>query len=110
MMDEIQISSGSRKTSVSKKDSLAFLALICTAFSFFLSSSGGSPEQYSIFSSSAGRKPDHFGGTYSSVEQSLRTFRIFFCTVRFSFAASRQSISFKVKPLARSQDATLSRP
>ena len=63
------------------------------AFSRFRSSSGGRPKQYSIFSSSAGRKPDHRGGTYSSVEQSLRTFRIFLATVRFSLFASRQSMS-----------------
>src|SRR5437867_2011294 len=96
MMEEIQISSGSEKTWVSKRDSRAALALDRIASSFFRSSSGGSPKQYSIFSSSAGRNPDHRGGMYSSVEHSLRTFRIFLATVRFRLFASMQSISFRM--------------
>src|SRR5262245_5797422 len=95
MIEEIQISSGSGKTLVSKSDSRADLAFDRMARSFFPNSSAGKPKQYSIFSSSAGRNPDHRGGTYSSVEHNLRTLRIFFWTVRFSLAAPRQSISFR---------------
>ena len=39
---------------------------------------------------------DWCGGTYSSVEHSLRTFRIFLATVRFSALASMQSISLRM--------------
>src|SRR5208282_2801216 len=71
MMEEIHISSGSGNTCVSKCDFLAFRAADRIASKRFRNSSGVCPKQYSIFSSSAGRKPDHRGGTYSSVEHSL---------------------------------------
>src|SRR5688572_11623687 len=77
MIDEIQISSGSGKTVASMSDSSAARAFVWIARRRLRSSSGGRPKQHSTFSSSAGLNPAHFGGTYSTVEQSFRTFSIF---------------------------------
>src|SRR4051812_11731800 len=114
MIDEIQISSGSGKTLVSNKDSRATRERNLIALSRFFNSSAVSPKQYSIHSSSAGRNPLQFRpmsfGSYSTFEHSLRTFLIFFCTVRFGLSAPRQSISLSRYPLERSHVATRSSP
>ena len=99
IIDEIQISSGSGKALVSNKtpvrpgsdlDSLE-------PFSQFVRRQPETVFDSLVFprAGTLQDKPMSLG-SYSKVEHSLRTFRIFFATVRFGLSAPRQSINLRM--------------